>query len=214
MCNKQDEDFQWIIENEQLWAKSNSVENADSTKCQLIYTSFLRFPKSNLSDFLVMYISPETKLQFTEQTFWNTRISVSKLSNYLRSYIKFMNTFSTIFVHICISLFKWKLKIFPLFPRTSSGLEKKLFFFLRKCHSQRLPLKICIRYPEKKNTHTQTQQLLTVARFAIVMTFLTSEFWLVKTFGTFGMTFAAGQLPTGRTLNTLVTSWPTASVTA
>lgn len=55
---------------------------------------------------------------------------------------------------------------------------------------------------------------LTWTRFAIMVAFLTPEVGLEKALWTFGMTFAAGQLPILWTFNTLITSRSAACCTA
>lgn len=59
-----------------------------------------------------------------------------------------------------------------------------------------------------------TKQFLTIASLAVMMAFLTTKFWFVESFWTFGMTFTAGQLPSFRALHTLIPSRSTACMTA
>jgi hypothetical protein len=55
---------------------------------------------------------------------------------------------------------------------------------------------------------------LTVARFAVMMTFLTAKLGFEESFGTLGMTFAAGELPVFGTSHTLIPPGTTTCITA
>lgn len=72
---------------------------------------------------------------------------------------------------------------------------------------------VCFCEFNKNKTKSFTRRL-TWARFTIMMTLLTAELRFEKSFRTFWMAFAAGQLPIFRARNALITSWSAAGCTA